>query len=96
MCRRPGPASAVLFPLKHIHPVSWSLYAPFCFPPPPPGLKRCRIVKGPGKRTKIDVPVVVVKQQLFLRSIQAVKWFSVYVLCVHGFVESYTVNAHFC
>lgn len=51
----------------------------------------CRIVKGLGKRAKIDVLVVVFNQRLFLRSIQAVKWFSVYVLYVHGFVESYTV-----
>jgi len=51
----------------------------------------CGIVKGLGKRTKIDVLVVVLNQQLLLRSIQAVKWFSVYVLYVHAFVESYTV-----
>lgn len=52
----------------------------------------CRIVQGLGKRTKIDAQVVVFNQQLFLRSAQAVKWFSVYVFYVHGGVEFYAVE----
>lgn len=52
----------------------------------------CRIVQGLEKGTKIDVQVMVFNQQLFLRSAQAVKWFSVYVFYVHGVVEFYTVE----
>lgn len=42
--------------------------------------------KGTGKKTQIDiVQVVVVKQQLFLQHVRAVRWFSVHVILCSGF-----------